>query len=67
MKGYFPLPESCWIEHDDTPLEHSFDAFLAKHNSDEAEPIIDAEMTESAPCKKHRDFDSYGFSIIQKD
>ncbi len=66
LKGYFPLPESCWIENYYTPLENGFNTFLAKHNSNEAKHIIDAEMAEIALYKKHRKHYSYGFYIAYK-
>ncbi|GJL71481.1 MAG: methyltransferase type 11 [Nitrosomonas sp.] len=66
LKGYFPLPQSCWIENYYIPLENSFDTFLAKHDSGEAQAIIDAKKTEIALYKAYRDYYSYGFYITQK-
>ena len=66
VRGYFPLPESCWIENYYTPQENSFEAFLVKHNSEDAKAIIEAEKTEIALYKKHRAHYSYGFYIAQK-
>lgn len=66
LKGYFPLPESSWIENYYTPLENTYDAFLDKHNSEDARVIIEAEKAEIALYKKHRAYYSYGFYIAQK-
>jgi len=66
LKCYFPLPESCWIENYYTPLENTFDSFIAKHDSDDARTIIDAEKIEIALYKKYRSYYSYGFYIAQK-
>ncbi len=66
LKGYFPLPEPCWVENYYTPLENSFDGFIAKHNSDDARAIINAEKAEIALYRKHQTYYSYGFYIAQK-
>ena len=66
LKGYLPLPQSCWIENYHIPLENSFDTFLAKHDSGEAQAIVDGERTEIALYKEYRDYYSYGLYITQK-
>ncbi len=66
LKGYFPLPESSWIENYYTPLENTFEGFIAKHDSDDARALVEAEKAEIALYKKHRDSYSYGFYIAQK-
>jgi len=66
LKGYFPLPESSWIGNYYTPLEKTFDGFIAKHDSDNARAIVEAEKAEIALYKKHRDYYSYSFYIAQK-
>ena len=66
LKGYFPLPESGWIENYYTPLENSFADFIAKHESGEARAVVDAEKAEIALYKKYRAYYSYGFYIAQK-
>jgi SAM-dependent methyltransferase len=65
LKGYFPLPESSWVENYYTPLENTFDGFVAKHDSDDARAIVDAEKAEIALYKKYKDYYSYGFYIAQ--
>lgn len=66
LKGYFPLPESSWIENYYTPLENTFDGFIAKHDSDDARAIVEAEKAEIALYKKHQNYYSYGFYIAKK-
>lgn len=66
LKGYFPLPESNWLENYYTPLENTFDSFVAKHDSDDARAIVETEKAEIALYKKHQNYYSYGFYIAQK-
>ncbi len=66
LKGYFPLPASCWIENYYTPLENAFAGFVAKHNSGDARAIVEAEKAEIALYKKYRAHYSYGFYIARK-
>lgn len=66
LKGYFPLPESSWIENYYTPLENIFDGFIAKHDSDDAQAIVEDEKAEIALYKKYKNYYSYGFYIAQK-
>ncbi|MCH2038762.1 MAG: class I SAM-dependent methyltransferase [Rickettsiales bacterium] len=66
LKGYFPLPESSWIENYYTPLENAFDGFVARHDSDDTRVIVEAEKAEIALYKKHQNYYSYGFYIAEK-
>jgi len=66
LKGYFPLPESCWIENYYTRLENTYEAFQKKNNSEDARSIIEAEKIEIALYKKYRAYYNYGFYIAQK-
>jgi SAM-dependent methyltransferase len=66
LKGYFPLPESSWIDNYYTPLENAYDAFLNKHKSDDARAIIESEKMEVSLYKKYQSYFSYGFYIAQK-
>jgi SAM-dependent methyltransferase len=66
LKGYFPLPESCWLSNYYAPLENTFAGFLARHNSDDARAIVEAEQHEIALYKKYSAYYSYGFYIAQK-
>jgi SAM-dependent methyltransferase len=66
LKGYFPLPEHCWVDNYYEPLESRFDTFLAEHASEEARAIIDAERHEITCYRKYHRYYSYGFYIAQK-
>ncbi len=66
LKGYFPLPETCWTDNYYTPLQNSFAGFLAKNDSHQATAIVDAEINEIKLYKKHRKCYSYGFYVGQK-
>jgi len=66
LKGYFPLPESSWTQNYYTPLENTFEGFVAKHDSDDARAIVEAEKAEIDLYKKYKDNYSYGFYIVQK-
>jgi SAM-dependent methyltransferase len=66
LKGYFPLPESSWIENYYTPLENTFDGFIGKYDSDDARAIVEAEKAEISLYKKYQNYYSYGFYIAQK-
>ncbi|OQX29479.1 MAG: SAM-dependent methyltransferase [Spirochaeta sp. LUC14_002_19_P3] len=66
LKGYFPLPESSWMDNYYTPLENTFDGFIAKHNSNDARAIVEAEKTEIALYKKYKAYYSYGFYTALK-
>ena len=66
LKGYFPLPETCWIDHYYTPLQSRFEGFLARHVTEEARAIVDADTNEIELYKKYGRYYSYGFYIAQK-
>jgi len=66
IKGYFPLPESCWLENYYEPLQNRFEAFLSRHDSEEARAIIEAEIGEIELYEKYRAYYSYGFYVAQK-
>ncbi len=60
MIGTFALPASCWMEHYYTPLQQSFDGFLARHADDpRAASLVEAERAEIDLYKQYRDFYSY--------
>jgi ubiquinone/menaquinone biosynthesis C-methylase UbiE len=65
IKGYFTLPESCWIENYYLPLENSFESFLSRYNSEDAKDIIHREKDEIALYKKYRAYYGYGFGRFQ--
>ena len=60
MIGTFTLPESCWMDHYYTPLQQSFDGFLARHAGDpQAALLVEGERAEIDLYKQYRDFYSY--------
>lgn len=66
IKGYFPLPETCWLDNYYRPLQNRFDDFLRRNSEADAQAIIDAEQAEIALYERYRSFYSYGFYIAQK-
>ena len=67
LKGYFPLPASCWIDNYYDPLMARFSAFRGRQAGEDAKSIIDAEISEIAVYKEYGDHYSYGFYIAQKN
>ncbi|MGP1275044.1 MAG: class I SAM-dependent methyltransferase [Caulobacterales bacterium] len=66
MLGYFPLPETCWLDNYYRPMEARFDAFLARNgNAPEARAIVEAERAEIRLYETYRDYVSYGFYVAQ--
>ena len=65
LKGYFPLPEQCWIQNYYEPLTARFDDFLQRHDCDDARSLIDAEREEIELYKRYRRYYSYGFYIAE--
>ncbi len=67
LKGYFPLPVSCWRDHYYGPLQSRFETFLAKHgHSEEAQALIAFEREEIALHEAYHSYYSYGFYIAEK-
>ncbi len=65
--GYFPLPESCWIDHYYQPLQSRFGAFLDRHgHSAAANDIVEAERDEIHLYERFSAFVSYGFYIATR-
>lgn len=65
--GYFTLPEHCWMEHYYRPLEDRFENFLARNgNSEQAQAIVDAEISEIELYQKYKNYFSYGVYIARK-
>jgi SAM-dependent methyltransferase len=66
--GYFPLPESCWIDHYYRPMQARFAPFLEGHDgSDAAREIVDAERHEIDLYERHAHHVSYGFYIASRN
>lgn len=66
LKGYFPLPKSCWTTHYYEPLQHRFQDFLNENPDKKATDIIEAEKHEIALYDQYHNYYSYGFYIAEK-
>jgi SAM-dependent methyltransferase len=65
--GYFPLPESCWLDHYYRPMQRRFGAFLDRHgHSAAAIEIVEAERHEIDLHERYSDFVGYGFYIATR-
>ena len=65
--GYFPLPESCWLDHYYRPMQSRFGAFLDRHgHSAAANEIVEAEQHEIDLYERFSAFVSYGFFIATR-
>ncbi len=65
--GYFPLPESCWLEDYYRPLRARFPLFLEQNaHSEAARACVAAEEREIALYERHSAHVSYGFYIARK-
>jgi SAM-dependent methyltransferase len=66
--GYFPLPESCWLDRYYRPMQARFAPFLERHqNSDAANEVVDAERHEIDLYERHSHHVSYGFYIALRN
>jgi len=67
LSGYFPLPESSWMEHYYQPIESRMEAFLTKHDhSESAAALVKNEKEEIKKYRTYKDYLSYGFYIAKK-
>ena len=66
LKGYFPLPKSCWTSAYYEPLQDRFQDFLDQNPGKEAIDIIESEKHEIDLYKKYHNYYSYGFYIAEK-
>ncbi len=65
--GYFPLPETCWLDNYYRPMQARFDGFLAKHGvSPAARAIVAAEQAEIDLYERFSAFVSYGYYVARK-
>ncbi|MBL4558464.1 MAG: class I SAM-dependent methyltransferase [Rhodobacteraceae bacterium] len=65
--GYFPLPESCWLDGYYRPMQGRFAGFLDRHHrSAAARAIVAAEEAEIGLYERNRAFVSYGYYIARK-
>jgi len=67
LVGYFPLPETCWLDNYYRPMEARFESFLAKHgNAAQAQAIVAAEQREISLYERFSAYVSYGFYVARK-
>lgn len=65
--GYFPLPESSWIDHYYAPLRARFPDLLAQHDhSEAARALVAAEEREIDLYERYKEYVSYGFYIARR-
>ncbi len=65
--GYFPLPETCWLDNYYRPMQARFSDFLERHNgSAAARAIVEADQQEIALYERYSAYVSYGFYVARK-
>lgn len=65
--GYFPLPESCWLQNYYAPLRARFPEFLKQHgDSEAARACVAAEEREMELYDRYKAHVGYGFYIARK-
>jgi len=65
--GYFPLPETCWLDRYYRPMQRRFAAFLDRHgHSDAALAVVEAEQHEIDLYERFSDFFGYGFYLAAR-
>lgn len=65
--GYFPLPETCWLDHYYRPIEARLGGFLDRHDHSAASiEIVEAERREIDLYKRFSAFVGYGFYIATR-
>ena len=65
--GYFPLPETSWLDNFYNPLQANFDSFLARHpHSAAAQALVDEHRREIALYRANKDVYSYGFYVARR-
>jgi SAM-dependent methyltransferase len=70
LRGFFMLPDTCWLDHYYEPIEERLPAFLERHASglhaSEADEIAAGERREADLYRRYREWFSYGFSIARR-
>jgi SAM-dependent methyltransferase len=65
--GYFPLPETCWLDNYYRPLQERFADFLRRHeHAAAARAVVEAEEAEIALYERFSAFVSYGYYVARK-
>lgn len=66
-KGFFTLPEQCWLDNYYRPLQQGFAGFLQRHgNSEEARALVRLHEEEIAFYQRYKPYYSYGMYIATK-
>lgn len=66
-RGYFVLPEECWLSNYYRPLQASFAEFLSRNNNSQAaRDLIAAEEQEIALYEQFKSFYSYGVYVASR-
>ncbi len=65
--GYFPLPESCWLDNYYGPTKERFAGFLARHDhSRAARKVVEAEQREIDLYERFSPFVGYGYYVARR-
>lgn len=65
--GYFPLPESCWLQNYYGPLRARFPDFLKQHDhSEAARACVEETEKEILHYERYKEYVSYGFYVARK-
>lgn len=64
--GYFTLPPSAWTEEYYAPILADLDGFCARHDSQLADQIAQAERDEAQLYETYADYFSYGMYIVRR-
>jgi len=70
LRGFFTLPETCWLDHYYDSLAQRLPAFLERHASGphvaEAAEIAAGERREADLYRRSSEWFSYGFSVARR-
>ena len=65
--GYFPLPQSSWLDHYYNPIRAKLGGFLSRHaDISAAQDIVNAEEREIDLYERFSEYVSYGFYIARR-
>lgn len=68
--AYFVLPEHCWLNAYNGPMQQRLPAFLARHGSSDAAKavvaVVAVEELEIALYERYRAFVGYGYYVARK-
>ncbi len=65
--GYFPLPETCWLDNYYRPMQKRFAGLLDKYDgAADARSFLEAEQAEISLYERFSAFVSYGYYVARK-